>query len=363
MADITKILLRRDTKVNWDTVNPILGLGEPAVAIENNSIVEFKIGDGYRTWKELPNILEGETSDLTEILNRLSALEEELNGDPLTPNDGLVGEVNRIATEIANPQTGLSALNSKIGANTEALAMKEAIANKVTAMNENSTDTEYPSAKAVYLADERLEDLIDQEALDRNNADNLIKSNIENIESLIPAQASSNNQLADKDFVNSSIATNTATFMGTFNIVEDLGLDISATREEISEALSNVISEPTNNDYCFVAYPDETEPNQFIRYDRYKFNGNIWEYEFTLNNSSFTANQWATINSGLTSEDKAEPFTTAEMETICDDIFYPALPAPANVEVSGTDISFDEVQGATSYIIYANGNEIGEVQA
>ena len=300
MADITKILLRRDSKANWDTVNPILGLGEPAVALENDNIVEFKIGDGNTAWKQLPNILEGETGDLTEILNRLSALEEELNGDPLNPNDGVVGEVNRIATEIADPQTGLSALNDKIDANTEALATKETVSNKVTSMNENSTDIEYPSAKAVYLADERLEDLIDQEALDRNNADNLIKSDIENIESLIPNQASSENQLADKDFVNSSIATNTATFMGTFNVVEDLGLDISATREEISEALSNIISEPTNNDYCFVAYPDETEPDQFIRYDRYKFNGDIWEYEYTLNNSSFTASQWAAINSGIT---------------------------------------------------------------
>ena len=60
---------------------------------------------------------------------------------------------------------------------------------------------------------------------------------------------------------------------------------------------------------------------------------------------------------------QVEPFTTQEMEAICDDIFYPALPAPTNVTASGTDISFNEVQGAESYVVYANGVEIGEVQA
>ena len=39
------------------------------------------------------------------------------------------------------------------------------------------------------------------------------------IKEVIPEQASSSNKLADKDFVNSSIATNTANFLGTYNII------------------------------------------------------------------------------------------------------------------------------------------------
>ena len=46
------------------------------------------------------------------------------------------------------------------------------------------------------------------------------KNNITAINEKIPAQASAENQLADKDFVNSSIATNTANFIGTFTSVE-----------------------------------------------------------------------------------------------------------------------------------------------
>ena len=54
-----------------------------------------------------------------------------------------------------------------------------------------------------------------------------------------------------------------------------------------------------------------------------------------------------------------QPFTTQEMEEICNDIWYPALPAPTNVTATGTDIEFDEVEGAEEYIVYADGVEIG----
>lgn len=47
------------------------------------------------------------------------------------------------------------------------------------------------------------------------------QEDIVDINSLIPSQASVSNQLADKDFVNSSISTNTANFIGTFNSVAE----------------------------------------------------------------------------------------------------------------------------------------------
>ena len=113
-----------------------------------------------------------------------------------------------------------------------------------------------------------------------------ITNDITEIEDKIPSQASSNNQLADKAFVNSSIATNTANFIGTFNSVADL------------EAYSGTL---TNNDYAFVVTTD-TAGNTV--YDRYKYTTATtpasWEFEYELNNSSFTANQWAAINSGAT---------------------------------------------------------------
>lgn len=112
---------------------------------------------------------------------------------------------------------------------------------------------------------------------------------------------------ATENFVNSSIATNTAYFRGTYNIVTDLGLTTSASEAQIATAIAAQMTAqsitPTNNDYVFVAYPDATDPTQYDKYDRYKYDSaaSEWQYEYTLNNSSFTAAQWAAINSGVTS--------------------------------------------------------------
>lgn len=89
-------------------------------------------------------------------------------------------------------------------------------------------------------------------------------------------------------FVNSSVSTNTANFIGTFNSVE---------------ALSAYSGEVTNNDYAFVIGVD-SDGNTV--YNRYKYKESTWAFEYALNNSSFTANQWATIQSGLTSSDKTK---------------------------------------------------------
>lgn len=144
------------------------------------------------------------------------------------------------------------------------------------------------------------------------------KNDIADIEELIPEQASENNQLADKNFVNSSIATNTATFRGTYNLVSDLGLTISATEQQVAAAIATKLDSlqppvvPENNDYCFVQVPTaDATPTEISRVDRYKCTvtesggteTRTWEYEFSLNNSSFTAAQWAAINSGITSGD------------------------------------------------------------
>ena len=156
---------------------------------------------------------------------------------------------------------------------------------------------------------------------------------ISTINSKIPLQASAQNQLADKAFVNSSIASNTATFRGTFNQVSDaadprygLGLTVDALWWQVSIALANAMETlditPENNDYCFVQVPKtNADPTIIERVDRYKYSSTveipttgIWQYEWSLNNSSFTAAQWAAINSGITSGlvDKLADLPTAE---------------------------------------------------
>lgn len=166
------------------------------------------------------------------------------------------------------------------------------------------------------------------------------QSNISGIQELIPVQATTSNQLADKDFVNSSIATNTANFIGTFANIT---------------ALNNYVGTVTNNDYANVInqeldFATTTEMNNYnkallsnydygwvvngTKYDLYRFDietqtwgvratninkGDVtlisaynryiysatlsqWAWNYTINTSGFTASQWAAINSGATAE-------------------------------------------------------------
>ncbi len=146
-----------------------------------------------------------------------------------------------------------------------------------------------------------------------------VENDVDDIQDLIPAQATVNNQLADKDFVNSSIATSTATFRETYNIVTDLHLSTSATHQQVATALGNTISVADNNDYCFVEIPtDDLTPTETLQVDRYKYNGSSWSFEYTLNNSGYTSAQWNAINSGISSGKVAtyDDYASSKQDTL-----------------------------------------------
>ena len=109
-----------------------------------------------------------------------------------------------------------------------------------------------------------------------------VDEKIGGVTSSIPTKTSqldNDSDFADKNFVNSSIATNTANFKGTFNNESEFP------------------TEATNNDYLFWNTVDENGNTTYKRY-KYIASTSTWTYEYTLNNSSFTAEQWATINGG-----------------------------------------------------------------
>lgn len=242
----------------------------------------------------------------------------------------------------------------------------------------------------------------------------------DSLEDVLPDDLSSDNKIASEGFVNSSVATNTANFFGTFSnykelmfnayltagsilaagsyitagssgydedyivesnltLDEDLELNVGSLMEagsriEAGSVINRVLyntttilengeqvleSDPTNNDYAFVVnsviptdFADTTALDDYTAenidyltnydyawvengnnfdlyrwdmiegawdlrvqntaknavtlntaYNRYKFVEDFgqWVWEYTLNNSSFTAAQWAAINSGATS--------------------------------------------------------------
>lgn len=132
-------------------------------------------------------------------------------------------------------------------------------------------------------------------------ADQVLSQAIEAILLLIPSAASSLNKLVDLATMNSSIATATASFKGTYNLVSDLHLGVDATHAQIAAALDALSLDADNNDYAFVQVPNtDTAPTEIKKTERYKFNGTNWAYEYDLNNSGFTSAQWNAINSGIT---------------------------------------------------------------
>ena len=173
----------------------------------------------------------------------------------------------------------------------------EKTSNKVTVIDENSTDAQYPSAKSVYdelQKKSNSSDLADvatsgsySDLFDKPTIDNVVTEESEN------AVKSS----GIYDYVNSSVSTNTAYFRGTFNSVAELNA---------------YTGDKTLNDYAFVKITDSAGNTL---YNRYKWNNTSWVFEYSLNNSSFTANQWSTINSGLTSDDKTEIAKISNIET------------------------------------------------
>lgn len=173
-------------------------------------------------------------------------------------------------------QSGNTTLNIKIPNNTNQLTNG---ANFQSATQVSSAISTHNSSSTAHSD---IRDLI--------TGTNGVNAKISAIEGKISPAASTTNQLADKQFVNDSISTSTARFMKT--------VTASADTEAAAQTALRTITGMDANDYAFVQCTDSAGNT---KYKRYKYNDSAWVYEYTLNNSSFTAAQWSTINSGVTS--------------------------------------------------------------
>lgn len=127
------------------------------------------------------------------------------------------------------------------------------------------------------------------------------EGNISSIEGKIPAQASSSNQLADKNFVNSTVQTATANFRGNWATWADVPTNASSYPADAQGSKT-----PTQNDYLVVQ--DATGYNVSNAGTwRFKYSGdwatdgkNGWLPEYQVNETPLTEQQLAALNSGAT---------------------------------------------------------------
>ena len=144
------------------------------------------------------------------------------------------------------------------------------------------------------------------------------------------------------NFVNSSIATNTANYIGLFDSIEELNTYTGTI---------------TNNDYAFVVGTDEAGNTKYVRY-KYSDSTDTWLEEYTLNNSSYTAEEWAAIQSGIKSGDVEQINTNkTNIETLQTDKADRSELVGKNV--TGTEYTIDGVtytsgEGAEIFNDYTN---------
>ena len=140
-------------------------------------------------------------------------------------------------------------------------------------------------------------------ALDSDVEGLATKEELETVTSVIPTTANSDNKLADKGFVNSSIQTSTAHFRGTWKVWADVPSDSSLYPVD---AYGN--HTPTQNDYLVVVADENNGGGTW----RYKYSGlwselgrKGWLAEYRVNETPLTAEQLAALNSGVTAESLA----------------------------------------------------------
>ena len=234
--------------------------------------------------------LNGKAGDLTL---------KNINGEDLvgTGNIALATQsaFNELSATVATKQDALSetqleAVNSGIDS-TKVGQIATNASNITTLQNTKQDNLTQPQLNAVNSGIDATK--VAQIATNTGN----ITSNtnrITTIENKIPSTATSTNQLTDKNYVDNSIATNTA------NYISDNGQPFQSLAD--LEAYSGPL---TNNDYAFVVSTDSAGN---LLYTRYKYNSTTeqWAEEYTIANPTFTSTQWASINSGVTANDVSQ---------------------------------------------------------
>lgn len=205
-----------------------------------------------------------------------------------------------LTEEIQRATQAESALQTSIENEVSRAQAKEAeIEDDLSAEVTRATQAEQANATAISQeasraqeAESGLQGAITSETSRATGVEQGLNTRLTTVEGKIPNQASAQNQLADKAFVNSSINSAAAFFRGNFE-----------TKAALDSWQTSNPGVATNNDYAYVE-SDETHDGEAWRYIFIKegeYPG-AWEPQFMVNETPFTAEQLAAINSGATAE-------------------------------------------------------------
>ena len=150
----------------------------------------------------------------------------------------------------------------------------------------------------------RITNEIQAEAQARQQADTNLGNRIDNIDELIPAEATSSNKLADKEFVVDKIKTYGASFRGSWATWASVPTNPNLYPEDADGNRT-----PDANDYMIVV-ADETQDGgtwKYVYTGVWTTDGKQgWKAEYEIEKSPFTPEQQAAIDSGITSTKVAQ---------------------------------------------------------
>ena len=289
--------------------------------VDNTSDKDKPVSDAVQL--ELDSI----NTNLSSTQTDLSSFKEETNRNISDINSTITSEVTRINQELQTTTTNINTLDGKVddhinNQNNPHNVTKEQIGlgnvdntsdlnkpistqtqtaldglNQTITNNFNNLNSSIENeTERATLAETEISTKLQQEMNTRVQEHAEIQGKISTINSKIPNQASSTNQLADKAFVNSTINSSAAFFKGSFE--SKAALD-AVQWQTTDSSLENYV---TNNDYAYIE-ADETHNNEAWRYIYVKDNTvSEWQPQFRVNESPFTQAQLDAINSGATTD-------------------------------------------------------------
>jgi len=180
-----------------------------------------------------------------------------------------------------------------------------------------------------FVTQSELESAIDGEAQARQDDIETVNDDISAINEKIPTQASDTNQLADKDFVNSSVANTAAHFVS---------YDAQGNPFPTNAALVGAATfyyrgteyTPTEHDYTTVINDETYSGEQW----RYGYDGVQWFAQYKVNPTPFTSAQQGAIDSNITQSLTTKLGALPDNETLAGQLNAKAVkvtsPTPGN---------------------------------
>jgi hypothetical protein len=100
----TKIQIRKDNASRWESINPILSLGEMGFDSTNNVL---KIGNGETNWVNLePVNTQALISQITSLNTLITNLESEVDTNTI--------QINSLNTQVSNHTNQITTLNESV---------------------------------------------------------------------------------------------------------------------------------------------------------------------------------------------------------------------------------------------------------